>query len=207
MNYNDSLDNQQLRDGILGALVGLGRAAEGNKNRPTEVTDRVLIDGLRMVMLKDIPELMMKEQIKKIHEEKYKLVPRCTTCKKQCGRNDDYTVSDLRKDSNDVFNMKLRMLSEIILIAETGNKKVDLWEKEIAPSTELRKWYGHVSERYIRFSELYHIEINENFHATTFYENCTEHLNYENVTLLYASASEIENNAKVLYEWLMEKIL
>lgn len=122
MNHNESLDNQQLRDGLLGALVGLGRAAEGNKNRPTEETDRVLIDGLRMVMLKDVPELMMIEQIKKTQNEKFKLVPRCITCKKQCGRNDDYRVSDLKETPNDIFNMKLRMLSEIILIAETGNK-------------------------------------------------------------------------------------
>lgn len=83
--------------------------------------------------------------------------------------------------------------------------KIDLWEKEIAPSTELRKWYSHVSEQFIRFSELYENEINENFHATAFYEICKEHLNFGNVTLLYASASEIENNAKVLYEWLMQK--
>lgn len=36
---------------------------------------------------------------------------------------------------------------------------VDLWEKEIAPSSELRKWYGHDPDRYQEFSRRYRAEL------------------------------------------------
>jgi uncharacterized protein YeaO (DUF488 family) len=41
--------------------------------------------------------------------------------------------------------------------------KVDLdeWCKQIAPSTELRKWYSHDAERFKEFSRRYHIELKQ----------------------------------------------
>ena len=39
--------------------------------------------------------------------------------------------------------------------------KVDLWMKEIAPSTELRKWYHHNPERWNEFKNLYRMELTE----------------------------------------------
>ena len=36
---------------------------------------------------------------------------------------------------------------------------LDEWCKEIAPSTELRKWYGHDSERFGEFSRRYQAEL------------------------------------------------
>jgi uncharacterized protein YeaO (DUF488 family) len=36
---------------------------------------------------------------------------------------------------------------------------LDEWAKEIAPSTELRKWYGHEPERFEEFAERYRAEL------------------------------------------------
>ncbi|HEU4947602.1 MAG TPA: DUF488 family protein [Kribbella sp.] len=36
---------------------------------------------------------------------------------------------------------------------------LDEWAKEIAPSTELRKWYGHVPERFAQFRSRYRDEL------------------------------------------------
>lgn len=36
---------------------------------------------------------------------------------------------------------------------------IDVWEKEIAPSSELRKWYGHDPDRYQQFARRYRHEL------------------------------------------------
>ena len=36
------------------------------------------------------------------------------------------------------------------------------WNKEIAPSTELRKWFNHKPERFVEFSKLYEAELLKN---------------------------------------------
>ena len=38
----------------------------------------------------------------------------------------------------------------------------DLWLKDIAPSTELRKWFGHVPEKWPEFRKKYLLELEEN---------------------------------------------
>jgi uncharacterized protein YeaO (DUF488 family) len=39
------------------------------------------------------------------------------------------------------------------------------WCKEVAPSTELRKWYGHDPDRYEEFAERYRAELDDPEHA------------------------------------------
>ncbi|MGZ6391947.1 MAG: DUF488 domain-containing protein [Ktedonobacterales bacterium] len=38
---------------------------------------------------------------------------------------------------------------------------VDLWLKEVAPSTELRKWYGHEPQRFDEFRRRYLVELQD----------------------------------------------
>ena len=37
--------------------------------------------------------------------------------------------------------------------------QIDLWLKSVAPSNELRKWFGHEAERFAEFSERYRTEL------------------------------------------------
>lgn len=37
----------------------------------------------------------------------------------------------------------------------------DEWSKDVAPSTELRRWYGHVPERFSEFARRYRVELSE----------------------------------------------
>ena len=83
--------------------------------------------------------------------------------------------------------------------------KVDFWLKDIAPSTEVRKWYGHVGEQYSDFRKLYEKELEEKNCILDFLNICKGHMNYENVTLLYAANSVEENNAIVLRDWILKK--
>jgi uncharacterized protein YeaO (DUF488 family) len=40
--------------------------------------------------------------------------------------------------------------------------KVDLWLKDIAPSTELRQWFGHDPSKWNEFKKRYHDELKKN---------------------------------------------
>lgn len=77
---------------LLCALIGLSRAIEGNESKCTRHTQKIFLDGLYMITLS---EMMITYQeimchITLLHGEKQRLVPRCATCKKKCGRNDDF---------------------------------------------------------------------------------------------------------------------
>lgn len=82
------------------------------------------------------------------------------------------------------------------------NAGIDLWAKEIAPSPELRKWFGHDPERFEEFRARYLKELSGNQQAQTLSVMVNEKLQTSNVTLLYAAKDTAMNNAAVLKEWL-----
>ncbi|HEY8375429.1 MAG TPA: DUF488 domain-containing protein [Nannocystis sp.] len=88
-----------------------------------------------------------------------------------------------------------------------GIKKDDLaldaWLKDIAPSTELRKWYAHQVERWPEFRRRYRAELDKNRDALA---PLLEAGHHGNVTLLYSAADEQHNSAVVLREYLEEQL-
>lgn len=77
--------------------------------------------------------------------------------------------------------------------------KIDLWLKEIAPSTELRRWFGHAPDRWDEFRRRYAEELLAQPHALAQLREVGEH---GPVTLLFAARDEQRNNAVVLRELL-----
>jgi uncharacterized protein YeaO (DUF488 family) len=73
--------------------------------------------------------------------------------------------------------------------------KVDLWLKEIAPSNELRQWFGHRPERFQEFSRRYQEELTDNAATVELQRAIKEH---KRITLLYSAHDEQHNNAVVL---------
>lgn len=80
--------------------------------------------------------------------------------------------------------------------------KVDLWLKEIAPSTELRKWYHHNPERWIEFKSRYQTELSDKRELIL----QIEHLEkvHGNITLLFAAKEKEQSQAAVLLNLLNE---
>ncbi len=78
---------------------------------------------------------------------------------------------------------------------------LDEWCKQIAPSTELRKWYGHDPERFEEFGHRYRSELEEpeRAEALTHLRELTER---RVVTLLTASKAVDISEAAVLAELL-----
>lgn len=72
---------------------------------------------------------------------------------------------------------------------------VDLWLKDVAPSTELRKWFGHDPARWRQFETRYRKELREKKDALMLLkQKSKEHT----VTLLYGARDEEHNEALVL---------
>lgn len=79
------------------------------------------------------------------------------------------------------------------------NAKLDEWMKEIAPSTELRKWFAHKEERFEKFSEKYNIELKSH---SVLVEELLNIANEKRLTLLYGAKNETYNQAVVLKKYL-----
>jgi len=72
--------------------------------------------------------------------------------------------------------------------------------KDIAPSAELRKWFGHRTDRWDQFRTRYLRELDEHRDAA---QPILEAVRRADVTLLYAARDDEHNNAVVLREWLL----
>ena len=77
--------------------------------------------------------------------------------------------------------------------------KIDLWLKSVAPSSDLRKWFGHVPERFPEFTKRYKAELAESGALDALRKVLSEH---PDATLLFAAHDEEHNNAVVLKELL-----
>ncbi len=75
----------------------------------------------------------------------------------------------------------------------------DAWMKEVAPSTQLRKWFGHRVERWQEFRRRYRAELDANPAA---WQPILEAAERRTVTLLYSAHDTVHNGAVVLREYL-----
>lgn len=76
---------------------------------------------------------------------------------------------------------------------------IDLWLKDIAPSNELRKWFGHDPEKWPEFQKKYVTELKANPATKILKDKIKEN---EVVTLLYGARDTIHNEALVIQHYL-----
>ncbi|SCX40852.1 DUF488 domain-containing protein [Nitrosospira sp. Nsp1] len=76
---------------------------------------------------------------------------------------------------------------------------VDIWLKEIAPSTNLRKWFAHDHDKWTEFKTRYRAELKENDKQVALLK---EQVKKGKVTLMYGAKDEECNEAVVLQEFL-----
>ena len=77
--------------------------------------------------------------------------------------------------------------------------RIDLWLKDIAPSNELRKWYGHDPNKWAEFRKRYFEELQIQSEAV---QKVLDLLHQGTLTLLYSSKELRINNAFALKEYL-----
>jgi uncharacterized protein YeaO (DUF488 family) len=80
---------------------------------------------------------------------------------------------------------------------------IDRWLKEIAPSSELRQWFGHDPERWERFRERYRAELDETPEVV---DELVEEVRKGRVTLVFAARDRGHAHARVLKEVLETRV-
>jgi uncharacterized protein YeaO (DUF488 family) len=81
---------------------------------------------------------------------------------------------------------------------------IDLWLKEIAPSTELRRWYGHEPDKFEEFRRRYESEL-AGEPARTAVNKLRDMAEHGKVTLVFATHDVEHSNAAVLRDYLMHR--
>jgi uncharacterized protein YeaO (DUF488 family) len=78
--------------------------------------------------------------------------------------------------------------------------ELSLWLKTIAPSTELREWFGHSPARWQEFRQRYRAELeNQEEALAIIYDEVKKH---PKITFLYSAKDKQHNNAVVLLEYI-----
>ena len=99
----------------------------------------------------------------------------------------------------------LRILVERLWPRGVSKKEVaiDLWLKDVAPSTELRKWYSHDLERWPEFRRRYWAELKQQGDLLLLLQHRTTE---GAVTFVYAAHDEEHNSAVALKEYLEQQL-
>ena len=77
--------------------------------------------------------------------------------------------------------------------------QLHLWLRDIAPSSELRRWFAHDPKKWPQLRQRYFAELDGNVAVRTLRELLAQH----RVTLLFAAADHEHNNAVALREYLL----
>ncbi|MGP0593544.1 DUF488 domain-containing protein [Nitrospira sp. T9] len=76
---------------------------------------------------------------------------------------------------------------------------VNLWQKDLAPSTRLRSWFRHDPARWQEFQTRYFTELDQNINAV---EDLWQRARYSPVTILFGAKNEKYNHAVALKVYL-----
>lgn len=75
--------------------------------------------------------------------------------------------------------------------------RIDAWLRDVAPSTDLRRWFGHDPARWEEFQHRYHLELDQPRQRETL-SVLLEHARRGPLTLVYGARDEQHNNAVAL---------
>ena len=111
-----------LRDRLLGELIGLARATEGNDHLVTWSTDQTVLACL-CAIAENAGDEMFSRLLNQVEDEKRKLVPMCYQCAASCGRNDGYDVQNLYRAETPIRGAKTRLLTAICGLAAVPQRR------------------------------------------------------------------------------------
>lgn len=106
---------QQLRDTLLGVLIGLARSTTSEPK--TVHTDEVLNAGLRLAAQPDAPAEKLQRMLDIARTEKQAVAPNCATCAMPCGNTRNYDLARLWNAPPAVCALKVRLLSAVCTLA------------------------------------------------------------------------------------------
>lgn len=104
-----SAETAALQDELTGTLIGLARACENNAK--TDATDRIIIEGLFTTITNvNFNDDTLRAMIKRIREEKFRIVPGCGNCASPCGNTSDFDMQQIWEANEDIRSLKSLIL-------------------------------------------------------------------------------------------------
>jgi len=86
------------------------------------------------------------------------------------------------------------------------NAQLASWEKDMGPSTELRKWFNHEPEKFPAFQEKYLAELEANAALPDFLDLVATQLATQDVIFLYGAKDETHNQAVILKAFVLKRL-
>ena len=104
-----SAKTANLQDELTGALIGLAKSCGNNPH--TNKTTEIIIEGLFTTITNvNFHDLVLEKMIQKVHEEKTRIVPNCSSCAEPCGNTSDYNMKELWEANEDIRSLKSLIL-------------------------------------------------------------------------------------------------
>ena len=104
------------KEALLGAVIGLCRAAESNMHRVSQNTDDILIKALCTLGAEGEKEMgLITDRVKK---EKQRLAPGCAGCGSPCGRTEDASLRDVTAGEEAAVKAKTRLINKAVSTAK-----------------------------------------------------------------------------------------
>lgn len=108
---------------LIGKLIGLARATDGNEHLINADASAVIMEALSATLPNGHwDDASLERLCARVEEEKRKMVPDCFTCACPCGKNADFDMQDLSHDGEEVCSLKLLLLAGIRSMA------ADAWQ-------------------------------------------------------------------------------
>ena len=108
---------------LIGELIGLARATEGNEHLITESVTKIIADVLTARIQN---EAQYAAFFNKIVEVKREMVPDCFLCANPCSRTSAFDLRELKRESEQIRQIKLTILEQLkALAASQRNSQMD----------------------------------------------------------------------------------
>ena len=100
-----------MRDRLIGELIGLARATEGNEHLISDSSTAVIVEALATA--NTLNAELLEEMLGKVEAEKRKMVPNCFCCASPCGRNNACDLKMLQQEEPHTQALKNRILTKL----------------------------------------------------------------------------------------------
>lgn len=107
-----------LQEKLIGALIGITRASNGNEIILTKDTDKLVVESLLATRENAAAtEDTLLSLIERAVEEKKRIIPNCFYCESTCLRKMDYNMASMENEDEAVRAVKLELLATIQKLA------------------------------------------------------------------------------------------
>lgn len=106
-----------MKERLLGELIGLARATEGNEH--------LITPSVTAVVTECLASAGTLEMLQKIEAEKRSMVPNCFSCAAPCGRNNAFDLCLLEKEEPEARRLKQQLLSGLQSLAAKAPKEAE----------------------------------------------------------------------------------